>query len=459
MTTELKGYGAKESSDLLRITQDSIASTEGVSIFARNAFATFLKVNKNKSKISFHASSLGSEARDYMPEYINLLSENTFLEHFGGQPKAELTLLVNHIMRKPGHERNKEFRNTFVKTLADLCARINCALPSGETADMNTLDDGSFYAGLSTISFGSEGYELNLANKVIVMHADGIGTKPNVYVELFNNNLITIEEFLGFVQDGLAMNLNDILVGALSVPEQTYMTNNIIIGRGFEGKEQLIINELQRLSDLTNITMVENNLVYMPDFQGIELDMVLTSVYDEKSIPDMTVSEGDVIIGIASNGVHSNGLSGARRYADKLDEKARLEFYKLLAKPTTIYDNLFRALKGIRINTAVNITGDAFKKILKILPSTLDAYIDNPQTPQELFKEVYANSEFTDESMYDYFNCGTGLMLVVAPSQVSEVLDKISTTNFDAKVIGRLEKGVGQVIIDSAFNDTRVIYK
>lgn len=435
------GYGLKKSETVEQETRKSIEIIPHIEVHSRNAFGTFLKIGFNKAEINFHSSTLGVEGRAFYK--INLLTEfarKSFKHHFRRLEPGKATLLVNHLMIQ---EDNNQARDEIVRELSRLGKEINCAVPSGETAVMNTLE--GIYLGLTSISF-AEGDEIKLNNKVIMPHADGVGTKSQVYEE---GNY-------GFVQDAVAMNLNDILIAGLSVPEKTFICNTLILGSDCEEHGYLIKEELKRICKEKKLDLMTNNHVYMNNFQGAELDMVMTSVFNEQELPKTILQERDHIIGVGSNGIHSNGLTGARSYAEKLTEKERKDFYKELAKPTPIYDDLFNALEDVKLKAGVNITGGAFTKILKILPDDLSAYIHRNHSlkPQDLFYELYTD----DKRMYNYFNCGVGLILVTNNKTASQAVDKIKKTGYKADVIGELKKGNKEVIIESMFGNETIKY-
>lgn len=213
------GYGLKKSGSIEEATKKSIEVVERLKIYKRNAFGTFLEVSMGKCNLSFKASTLGSAGLEYYLKGDMLgLAQKTFNDHFRGERAGVINLLVNHIMIE---KENNAYRDLIVNELKNLGAQYNCAVPSGETAIMNNL--GGIYLGLTSISI-KEGNEYELSNKLLIPHADGVGTKVLIYKE----------GDYGFVIDGLAMNLNDLLAAALSTPEEAFACNTLIAGKGYE---------------------------------------------------------------------------------------------------------------------------------------------------------------------------------------------------------------------------------
>lgn len=192
----------------------------------------------------------------------------------------------------------------------------------------------------------------------------------------------------------------------------------------------------------------------MPNFKGAELDMVLTGIYSKEKIKDYNIKEGDKLIGIASSGIHSNGLTGARSFAESLPPSEKESFYKELAVPTLIYNNAFNDLEGL--SGAIHITGGAFTKIAKVLPKGLRAYIHRNHNlkPQRLFYQL--REKATNQRMYNYFNCGIGMILIARKDKASEIAKKVNASGYKADIIGSIEKGKEEVRIESMFDNELV---
>lgn len=437
------GYGLKRSGSVEETTKKSIELIPGLEIYKRNTFGTFIKADAGRCDIEFKSSTLGKEGEVfYEEEDIVGLARKTFNNHFKENNFGDATLLINHIMIE---KENNYYRDLIIEELKNLGIKKNCAIPSGETAVMNTLK--GIYLGLTSISIDKKGGNYDLTNKVLIPHADGVGTKSLVYHKYDYR----------FILDALAMNLNDILVAGLNIPVKVFACNNLIIGRGREEEAYDIKRSLNNKCNDRGIKLVTNNVTLMPNFSGVELDMVLTGVYDIDKLKDINIKEGDTIIGVASSGIHSNGLTGARNYAAKLKGNERKEFYEKLAIPTIIYDNAFRSIEDLRINGAVHITGGAFTKLLKVLPNGLSAYINRNHSlkPQELFYKL--KKETTNERMYSYFNCGIGLILISDNKDAEDIISKINQAGNKADNIGTVKKGNHNIIIDSMFNEEKVI--
>jgi len=162
---------------------------------------------------------------------------------------------------------------------------------------------------------------------------------------------------------------------------------------------------------------------------------------------------GEVLIGIESNGLHSNGFTLVRKTLGKEIEN----YIDELVKPTLIYSDLILKLsESFKIGGMMHITGGAFTK-LKDLLFKADVIItrEHALDPQEIFKELY-NRGIKDEQMYKTFNCGIGFVFSIAEEDAEEVLSKIK--DFKADVIGKVTKGEGKVKVESKFSESKVVY-
>jgi phosphoribosylformylglycinamidine cyclo-ligase len=269
-------------------------------------------------------------------------------------------------------------------------------------------------------------------SSVEVDHTDGIGTKGFYHWRQ--------KTFRAAVIDALAMNLNDLcLMRAVPYKIQNHLT-------------------LPK-DDHKAILAVIENLVVECKKRRIAITGGETSIHDNSDSMDLSISmtgivknpqpnclqPGNILIGLPSNGLHSNGFSLVRKI---FEEEQRPEF----TKPTAIYINRILTLaEQVKISGMMHITGGAFTK-LKDLLEACDAVIDKPLRAQPVFKELYARG-VTNKQMYETFNCGTGFVLAVAPKD-SEIALKIT----GGKVIGQVVNGSGIVIVTSAFNGQDLIY-
>ena len=445
------GYGLKKSGSIEEQTKKSIEVIPGLRVYSRNDFGTFLETDAKLCSLYFHNSTIGPEGENfYNNNDMEGFAGKSYNNHMKGCRFWDINILVNHLMIQ---EDNNKFRDEFVKALTYYARKNNCAIPGGETATMNNLS--GMYAGLSSISIDKSGNDYDLSGKVLIAHADGVGTKSLIY---------KLGDY-SFVIDAIAMNYNDILVALLGVPEKTFVSNGLLAGLGYEEQVKGIKKRLGTECNIRNLSLKVNNHAVMPNFRGVECDMVMTSICDREKVPVYNVEEGDVIIGVDSLGIGSNGLTAARSFADKLSLEDKIKFYEMLAVPTPVFDKVFNALEGLKIKWAEHNTGGSFTKLLKFLPQGLRMYIhrNHDLKPQELFYMIKNGilrvvNPVTNERMYSYFNNGIQLTLGFNKEDSEEAVSRINKVSNKSDIIGRVEKGKGEVMIESMYDDEMVAF-
>ena len=176
-------------------------------------------------------------------------------------------------------------------------------------------------------------------------------------------------------------------------------------------------------------------------------------VVDEKDlITGKDIQDGDVLVGIASSGVHSNGFSLVRKVFPM--EKEALETYyeelgttlgEALLAPTKIYVKALRGVKeaGVRIKGCSHITGGGFyENVPRMLPEGVRAVIekDSYQVPA-IFRMLAREGQIEEHMMYNTYNMGIGMVLAVDGADVEKTVKAIKGAGEAACVIGRIEKG------------------
>ena len=151
---------------------------------------------------------------------------------------------------------------------------------------------------------------------------------------------------------------------------------------------------------------------------------------------------GDILIGLKSSGIHSNGTTAVRKIFGK-------EFREEFTVPTRIYiDEILKMLSKCKVHGMMHITGGAFTKFKDILGQA-DAHIYHPPKlgPHKIFMEIHKRG-VPSKDMYTTFNCGIGFVISAPKSEAKKVLSLLK----DADVIGEVVKGKGSVFIRSAFD-------
>ena len=262
-----------------------------------------------------------------------------------------------------------------------------------------------------------------------VQHTDGIGTKGFYHWRK--------KSFRNAVLDALAMNLNDLaMVGATPYALQ----NHIVLPKDDHKAILAIVRELAKECRKRKIVMTGGETSIHSDMPGMDISITVSGFV--KNFPKNQCRVGDILIGIKSNGLHSNGITRVREI---FGNQNREEF----TAPTRIYlDEILSVMVRHKINGMMHITGGAFTKLKDILNKT-DATINQPRKlqPQNIFREIY-DSGVSDEKMYSTFNCGVGFVLSVPRSEAGKILSEIP----NSAVLGEVVRGVGKIKILSSFS-------
>ncbi|MDI6731499.1 MAG: phosphoribosylformylglycinamidine cyclo-ligase [Candidatus Margulisbacteria bacterium] len=290
-----------------------------------------------------------------------------------------------------------------------------------------------------------------LGANYIVGAADGVGTKLKIAFLMNRHDTIGI--------DLVAMNVNDVVVsGAKPIffldyigcykvhpPTIEKIIKGVLAGCKMADCE-LLGGETAELSDM-----------YKPD--EYDLAGFVCGVIDKrKVINGSKVRVGDKIIGIASSGLHSNGYTLARKVLidhAKLELKAYNEdlgksLGEELLTPTKIYVRLMLDLiKRYEIKGMAHITGGGLlENVARVLPPKTQAVIDFGSWPvYQIFKMIQRLGKVDQNEMYQTFNMGIGMVLVVAEKNVDKVLKYLAKQKEKAYVIGSIDKGKQEVII------------
>ena len=275
------------------------------------------------------------------------------------------------------------------------------------------------------IKIGHYAGAVKLGDKYIVMHVDGVGTKTLLALKT------GIIEPTGV--DCVAMNVNDIAcVGAKPIALVDYLA----LEKPMDDVVEKVVRGLKHGAEESQAIIVGGETAIMPGvITGYDLSCSVVGVAD-KLKTGQDVKPGDVILGLASNGIHSNGYSLVRKLID--EGKISLEKWAdELLKPTKIYSNSVLSVLD-KIKAAAHITGGSFTKLRRITNYRISIRLPDPP---EVFK-VIENSGVSHEEMHKVFNMGVGMVLFVSKENVEEI---IKTLEGKEKVmeLGKVEEGEG----------------
>lgn len=280
-------------------------------------------------------------------------------------------------------------------------------------------------------------------NPVLVSTTDGVGTKLKLALQLERYDTIGI--------DLVAMCVNDLIVcGA----KPLFFLDYYATGHLDVDVAEQIIQSIAKGCLQADCALIGGETAEMPGlYQKNDFDLAGFSVgIVEKAqiIDGEKVNVGDVVIGIASSGIHSNGYSLVRRILEThaipldtlLDNQTLAE---LFITPTHIYVQPLLTLYGqIQVHAAAHITGGGLiENLPRVLPAFTQATINkNSWKLPAIFEWLQAHSEISDQELFTTFNCGIGFVIVVAAQDVPRTLEILTNAGETAWVIGKIEKSV-----------------
>lgn len=269
-------------------------------------------------------------------------------------------------------------------------------------------------------------------------HSDGIGSKGIYHWQK--------RSFKSAVIDAMAMNLNDL---AMVRATPYAIIDHMMLPKDDHSAIIKIISELAVICRENKIAITGGETAIHDDAVGMELSISMLGFV--KKPAKNKFRHGDVLVGIASNGLHSNGFS-------KVREVFGQEFRPDFIRPTFIYlPEILKLSDKFDIGGMMHMTGGAYTKLKDLLTENTDAkiYRSHKLQPQKIFYELF-NRKIFDEEMYKTFNCGIGYILSVKKNQAQKCLSEIK--NFSADIIGEIVAGTGKVIVESKFSDEIIEY-
>lgn len=275
---------------------------------------------------------------------------------------------------------------------------------------------------------------------VLVSSTDGVGTKLKIAIALDRHDDIGI--------DLVAMCVNDVITcGA----EPLFFLDYFATGKLNDKQAQSIMNGIIKGCELSNATLIGGETAEMPGvYQPGEYDLAgfcVGAVEKSKIIDGSRVKVGDVILGIASSGVHSNGYSLVRKIIEtqniSLDSKLEdRTLGEILLTPTKIYVKPILALcKKFNIHAIAHITGGGLlENIPRVLPVHTQAIINTSDWEwPPIFNWIKQHGNVAFEEMHRTFNLGVGMVVVLSPSDVEEAMTVLKAFGEKSFVIGAIE--------------------
>lgn len=313
-----------------------------------------------------------------------------------------------------------------------------------ETFNEDVIGDLGSFGGLLRLSG-------KFKNPVLVAGTDGVGTKLKIAFMMDRHDTVG--------QDLVAMCVNDILCqGATPL----FFLDYLATGKLKAEKAAELVKGITDGCKLSKMPLLGGETAEMPGFYSDgEYDMAgfaVGVVEESKIISGKDINPGDMVIGIGSSGVHSNGFSLVRKLFfermglgvnDHIDELGETLGESLLT-PTRIYvKSMLELFEKVNVKGAVHMTGGGFyENIPRILQKGLSAEINlNAWTPLPIFRVMQEKGDISLEDMFGTFNMGIGFIVVVSPEEVDMAIQSLESNDEVCSVIGSIVKSDEGVIL------------
>jgi phosphoribosylformylglycinamidine cyclo-ligase len=303
------------------------------------------------------------------------------------------------------------------------------------------VHEGARFAGLFALNNQPGLFRHNYRDPVLVACADGVGTKLKIAFEMGVHRTVGI--------DLVAMNVDDLVVcGA----EPLFFVDYIATARKDRQVLTWVMEGIAEGCRQSGMAILGGETAELPGFyRKGEYDLAgfaVGVVERRKILTGDTVEPGDVVLGIASNGLHSNGYSLARAVLEDFIPELDDVLGEVLLCPTLIYAPLIAVLlRGYKVKKVIkafaHVTGSGLPgNLARVLPDGLRAEIDPSTWPKPpIFDLIRKTGGVPDGEMYRVFNMGIGFCAVVSPFFADSILRKIERSGYRAFRIGGIVKG------------------
>lgn len=292
---------------------------------------------------------------------------------------------------------------------------------------------------------------VGMEEPTLVSGTDGVGTKLKIAFLLDKHNTIGI--------DCVAMCVNDI---ACAGGEPLFFLDYVACGKNEPEKIAKIVSGVAEGCRQSGAALIGGETAEMPGFypeDEYDLAGFAVGIVDEADIiTGKDLAAGDVLIGMASSGVHSNGFSLVRKVFPM--EKEALQTYHeelgatlgdALLAPTKIYVRALQSIKEakVRVKACSHITGGGFyENIPRMLPDGKRAVVEKNSYPiPPIFTMLQREGQIAEQMMYNTYNMGLGMVLAVAPSDADTVMEAIRAAGEVPYLVGKIEDGEKGVVL------------
>ena len=293
-------------------------------------------------------------------------------------------------------------------------------------------------------AFSMEAFK-KMEQPTLVSGTDGVGTKLKLAFLMDKHDTVGI--------DCVAMCVNDI---ACAGGEPLFFLDYIACGKNVPEKIAAIVSGVAEGCRQSNAALIGGETAEMPGFYPVdEYDLAgfAVGVVDQKNlITGANIKPGDVLVGMASSGVHSNGFSLVRKVFTMKEEYLNIYFESLgrtlgeaLIEPTKIYVKALRTVKeaGVTIKGCSHITGGGFyENVPRMLPEGVRAMIrkDSSEVPA-IFHMLREDGRIEEQMMYNTFNMGIGMIMAVDPADVDKCVAAVREAGETPYILGEIQAG------------------
>ena len=285
----------------------------------------------------------------------------------------------------------------------------------------------------------------DMEKPTLVSGTDGVGTKLKLAFIMDKHDTVGI--------DCVAMCVNDI---ACAGGEPLFFLDYIACGKNYPEKIAEIVKGVATGCEMSSAALIGGETAEMPGFypeDEYDLAGFAVGVVDEKDlITGKDLKAGDVLVGMASSGVHSNGFSLVRKVFDMTKESLDTYYDELgktlgeaLIAPTKIYVKALRSVKeaGVRVKACSHITGGGFyENVPRMLNDDVCAVIEKDSYPiPPIFKLMAEKGQIEETMMYNTYNMGIGMIMAVDPADVDKTVEAVKAAGETPYVSGKIEAG------------------
>ena len=293
----------------------------------------------------------------------------------------------------------------------------------------------------------------NYREPVLVSGTDGVGTKLKLAFQLDGHDTVG--------QDLVAMSVNDILVQGA---EPVFFLDYFACGKLDVDTAARVVGGIARGCELAGCALIGGETAEMPGmYPAGEYDLAGFAVgIAEKSqlITGETIAEGDVVLGLASSGAHSNGYSLLRKILERDAPDLNADFHgrtlrETVLEPTRIYVKpllaLMKEAPGLVKGMAHITGGGLLDNVPRVLPAGLSAHIDaSAWLLPPLFAWLREAGNVAEQEMYRVFNCGIGMVVIVSAADADRAVQSLTTAGETVYRIGRIQRcavGEAQTVV------------